>query len=820
MKTWFHQMGVRSLLLASTYLAGSCGPIVENVPDSQILIVVTVKGIQSGTQSLQIASSLNGKADPAGLSITNNTSKFAITLARDPKNYGQLKIDGYAMDTNQCYLANGQVTEQITDQKTFYELDLTLLPQASPKCGLSVKVTGNGTVTSTPAGINCGGGQTVCSYDFPFGTDVTLSGPVGLTSYPVWTAGCTPSATYYAPTCATKVQKGGSSATVDFVPRVCSPDGWCQYHPLGSVQALYDVWGSGPSALWSVGAGSTILGSSGGAWLPPTSNPIQPNSTVYYVKGTAADNVYATGFGNAGLSRWDGTKWTMQPNWPGYPNVDARGLFVVGPSDVMIPVADFSGPTKYLIYRFNGTTYTSLPITLVAGEALYRIWGVSGSDAWVGSSTGIYHWDGTKWTKDASPAVQNKSLQFVWGTAANDIYAATPNELFHYDGTAWTAAPPDNGVTPANFLNLGGAKGPEVWMPTGTNGRFFRYAGGACSPKCWTQVDVPNVPASFRAVWGAANDNLWAVGNSGIILHYNGTQWTRSPYTKANLTTNSLTASYGVPNNQNSALQIFGPVDTALNTDNNNIIPATGFSTTAQSVQGAYGLNANEIMVVGSNGLVLRYDGTSWKSIPSGTSNTLYGVYINNSPRYYYIVGTGGFIARADQTLTGFTPQTKNVPPAPNPNTTTQSFYSVGGSSYGNLFATSYSGVVYRTNDGVTWNQMLPIPNGETYYSAYYHPGTGRTYIGGTGGNLWYYSGAPFTQVTTASTAAIYTMWAMPGSQAMWLGGSGGTVLKFDGTNITAQKTSTTSSIRTIWGNNLTDVWAAGDSGTILRWKM
>jgi len=34
-----------------------------------------------------------------------------------------------------------------------------------------VKKSGNGTVTSTPAGINCG---TVCSYNFANGTGVTL----------------------------------------------------------------------------------------------------------------------------------------------------------------------------------------------------------------------------------------------------------------------------------------------------------------------------------------------------------------------------------------------------------------------------------------------------------------------------------------------------------------------------------------------------------------------------------------------------------------------------------------------------------------------
>ena len=38
-------------------------------------------------------------------------------------------------------------------------------------------------------------------------------------------------------------------------------------------------------------------------------------------------------------------------------------------------------------------------------------------------------------------------------------------------------------------------------------------------------------------------------------------------------------------------------------------------------------LTTNEIMAVGNGGVIVRYDGTSWKSVPSGTTNSLYGVY-------------------------------------------------------------------------------------------------------------------------------------------------------------------------------------------------
>lgn len=821
MKSWFHRVSARSLLLGGLSLASSCDPVVENIADSQILIVVSVKGVQTGTQVLQVKSSLNGKPDPNGLDITNNTSKFAIQLPNQESSYGQFKLDGFALDTNRCYLANGQVTEQITKDKTYYELELTLLPQAAAKCNLTVTVTGNGTVTSNPAGIGCGGGQSACSYDFPFGTDVVLSGPASLTSYPVWTSGCTPSTTLYQPTCTTKLQKGGTKAEVDFVARACSPDGWCQYHPIGTIQSLGDVWGSGSKDVWIVGNGNTILNTSGGAFTQSATAPFA-NLSVNQVRGSSATNIYAlsNSGGTPGLARYDGTKWTGLPTWPGFPNIDARGLVALPSGDAIVVGYNFAvgGP---FAARLSGTSWTTITTGLTATEILNRGWPASDTEVWAGSTTGIWRYDGTKWTKDASPAVQNKNVQFLWGTSATDIWAATSTELFHYDGTSWTAAPVDNGVTISSISNIGGGTGPDVWLASNTAGRLFRYAGGSCSPKCWTQTDLPGVTQSIRAIWGAASNDLYAVGNLGLILRYDGQTWSRSPYARAPLTTGTLTASYGVPNNQNSALQIFGPIDTNLNVDASNITVATGFSTTSQAINAVYGLSANEIMAVGNNGLVMRYNGTSWATIPSGTTNSLTGVFINNSPRFYYISGANGFIARADQTLSGFTVQTKNVPPAPNPNTTTQYLYAMGGSSMFNLYVTSYSGVIYRTTDGVSWNQILPAPNTtETYYVAYYHPTSGRVYLGGTNGQLIYYTGASFQTLSTGTTASIYSMWGTTGTQAMWVGGTGGTLLKFDGTTFTPLKSGVIGTIRTLWGNNLTDVWAAGDAGTILRWKM
>src|SRR5262249_15727135 len=74
---------------------------------------------------------------------------------------------------------------------------------------------GTGTVTSTPAGINCGQGQTACTASFPVGTQVTLNAnPGSNTQAPSWTGDCTGTSTS---TCSLTVN--GTSAVSATFPR-------------------------------------------------------------------------------------------------------------------------------------------------------------------------------------------------------------------------------------------------------------------------------------------------------------------------------------------------------------------------------------------------------------------------------------------------------------------------------------------------------------------------------------------------------------------------------------------------------------------------
>ena len=130
---------------------------VDVTPPDSILILVEVVGTLPQMSALQVRASLNSQSDMTGLSITQNTSRFAVKLPNLPENYGALKIDAFSLDSDQCQLASGQVTETLVTGKTYYELKLTLSQQAQRRCQLLVQATGTGNVTSDPTGIDCGG---------------------------------------------------------------------------------------------------------------------------------------------------------------------------------------------------------------------------------------------------------------------------------------------------------------------------------------------------------------------------------------------------------------------------------------------------------------------------------------------------------------------------------------------------------------------------------------------------------------------------------------------------------------------------------------
>lgn len=191
------------------------------------------------------------------------------------------------------------------------------------------------------------------------------------------------------------------------------------------------------------------------------------------------------------------------------------------------------------------------------------VYGFSDSDVFVvGNGGTVLHYDGETWALQPTPTTE--ALWGVWGAAPDDVWAVGGDgrstsvpTLLHYDGVSWEDVPP-----PA----------------------FAR----------------PGVTALYK-VWGTAADNVYAVGRVGVILHFDGSEWTEE---------------------------------------------ASG---TGDDLIALYGSGPDEIVVVGgrSNGRVVIWNGTAWRTESLAPLPGLNGVFVR-TPGVAHVVGVEGTIARLD----------------------------------------------------------------------------------------------------------------------------------------------------------------------------
>jgi len=120
-----------------------------------------------------------------------------------------------------------------------------------------------------------------------------------------------------------------------------------------------------------------------------------------------------------------------------------------------------------------------------------------------------------------------------------------------------------------------------------------------------TKIDYINVilwstmtsgtTTSLHAVWGSSSSDVFAVGLSGTILHYDGSSW------------------------------------------------STMTSGTTEGLNGVWGSSSSDVFAVGWNGTIVHYDGSSWSTMTSGTTEGFLGVW-GSSSSDVFAVGWNGTI--------------------------------------------------------------------------------------------------------------------------------------------------------------------------------
>ncbi len=233
------------------------------------------------------------------------------------------------------------------------------------------------------------------------------------------------------------------------------------------------------------------------------------------------------------------------------------------------------------------------------------------------------------------------ALLSVWGTSASDVWVTGARSeltggptLLHLDGATWNRV--DSGQRSVDLWWVFGFDTGDVFF-TGSGGTILRYRNAT-----FERMATPRSGTIF-GLWGAAPDDLWAVGGGddghGIVWRYDGVSWQDADMAPAlpNLVFKvhgQRTDDVWIACAGGVALHWDGVALTRMPTD----VTASLFSivTTPDTVIAAGG-------VQGLDGKIVEYSAAGWASQPLQLSAAWRGVAAGSDR--VYAVGEAGSVA-------------------------------------------------------------------------------------------------------------------------------------------------------------------------------
>jgi hypothetical protein len=302
-----------------------------------------------------------------------------------------------------------------------------------------------------------------------------------------------------------------------------------------------------------------------------TSPRVSPNrgrgaTSLYSVSAVSGRNAWAVGRHGQDTSilHWDGTRWSRvtSPNLGSAFN-DLHGVSIVSSTDVWA-VGDASYDNNSLILHWDGTRWSRVTSPNPASDSneLSGVSATSATEAWAvggeGTSFGpgyrplILHWDGNTWSRvmSSNPSqggeflfdVSAQSAADAWAVGYDEIEGVHETLLLHWDGTGWSRViSPNPGSGWNELVGVSAVSPTDAWavgnsndLATPVNDTLILHWDGTR----WSRVKSPSPGSDFNTLTGVSATSAtdaWAVGiyrdQTGIghtlILHWDGTRWSQ-----------------------------------------------------------------------------------------------------------------------------------------------------------------------------------------------------------------------------------------------------------------------------------------------------
>jgi hypothetical protein len=270
------------------------------------------------------------------------------------------------------------------------------------------------------------------------------------------------------------------------------------------------------------------------------------------------------------------------------------------------------------------TEWMIVSTPLDGGVGLYGVGGYTTLDVWAvgGTATGPadIFWAGTSWANIGLVTSTGPLLSVSTSSAGvNDSWSVTGPTVLNWNGTGWNTLALDTNTTPLTSIL---APEPGHAFAVGNAGTVLEcvLATTACTASAAGTADL-------TSVWGLEATSLWTVGKGGVIYSYDGASWSAE-------TGSGTSDLYAVSGSDDIDLWAVG--DAILHSDGSGTWTKDPFKPPG-TLHGVYAAAPNEAWAVGKGGIILAWDGKSWKSTTSPTTNDLYAVWGANEHQIWAV---------------------------------------------------------------------------------------------------------------------------------------------------------------------------------------
>lgn len=249
-------------------------------------------------------------------------------------------------------------------------------------------------------------------------------------------------------------------------------------------------------------------------------------------------------------------------------------------------------------------------------------------------------WDGSRWSGERAAMTGDPTLNDVWVSPGNDVWAVGDS------GTIWQLADGasswlNESLAGPTFPTLSGVCGfglvgtPHVWAAGLTAGAGHAYGRSTVSPYPWVEESTGAVSHLMDA-WALSDRVVWLVGEHGQVVHGVGVPLTWTPQTVGGGSP-FFRGVWG-----SSATDVYAVGDAGKIFHYDGSWSDVSVAMMPHDLRDVHGFGAGDIWVVTATaGVVVHWNGASWRTIDTGTGIPFYAVGGGSAEEIWFVGGLG-----------------------------------------------------------------------------------------------------------------------------------------------------------------------------------